>query len=508
MTIGAVVPSDQAMTSELATYIPGIETNVNTFDNSGAIQRYINGLIVGGRNNKKVPPGLVFILPGVLTIPQGVTLDGSGYGWTESQPLAITNAANVGILGGTTLCPLNGSSGGGQMVLLNPGVAGTATVAATISNMTIFAGQATNSLVGTGSCPCALSYIGSRGVMENVMLLGGDGTGATLLMQSGSRPNLVNVHVFALSGSAGTQWSLWSNVPDVNAINCRFLGGTKLIRQQSLWSNCHFTGNTLGLPNTIDQGGPCFTGCEFDSVNQFTGGLPNRLIDRNSTQVGPYGTCAPAGVPTVYTGCFFWSNSTTSEAISSVIGETSAVTEAGAVVTGAFVYNGSGITGPFNHFISNPIASTFVNGMTAPADSSGNPSITASTIGGTVTGYFVNCSIGGVPDTTMGGNLPGSSPAANPTTNTSATATVSTQAVVSGTAFAPNNARDVVLYFPVSVGAASVTLTLGPTTGAENTILSAFTAATGSVIPLRVPAGWSVIWTSTATLGTVKKETV
>jgi hypothetical protein len=89
-------------------------------------------------------------------------------------------------------------------------------------------------------------------------------------------------------------------------------------------------------------------------------------------------------------------------------------------------------------------------------------------------------------------------------TNTSISTAVSTPTVSSGVAFTPSANVDTTVYFQIAGGAVgSYTLTMGPTTGAENAIATAVPCLTGTgqLVTLRVPAGWKVVLTlSVATL--------
>lgn len=82
---------------------------------------------------------------------------------------------------------------------------------------------------------------------------------------------------------------------------------------------------------------------------------------------------------------------------------------------------------------------------------------------------------------------------------------VDTQSITSGTAFTPpSGGRDVSLVLPVATSSSgTLTLTMGPSTGTENTILSANPVAAGQVITVHVPSAWKVVVTlSGCTLGT------
>lgn len=80
--------------------------------------------------------------------------------------------------------------------------------------------------------------------------------------------------------------------------------------------------------------------------------------------------------------------------------------------------------------------------------------------------------------------------------NTSGNATVTTPTPTSGTAFTPNANQDCELSFAVST-AASFSVTYGPATGAENTIISTTSLPIGTFFNKRIPAGWMVIITGT-----------
>lgn len=84
---------------------------------------------------------------------------------------------------------------------------------------------------------------------------------------------------------------------------------------------------------------------------------------------------------------------------------------------------------------------------------------------------------------------------------------VTTPAVVSGTAFTPSASANSTVYVQTNAAAAgSTTITMGPSTGAENTIANAVAQVVGSdeLFTLRVPAGWKVVVTvAGVTIGSV-----
>ena len=85
------------------------------------------------------------------------------------------------------------------------------------------------------------------------------------------------------------------------------------------------------------------------------------------------------------------------------------------------------------------------------------------------------------------------------------TATVTAPSVTSGSAFTPSTASNSTVYFQINAASAgSYTLTMGPTTGAENTVASSVAMVAGSdaLVTLVVPRSWLVVLTlTTVTLG-------
>lgn len=87
--------------------------------------------------------------------------------------------------------------------------------------------------------------------------------------------------------------------------------------------------------------------------------------------------------------------------------------------------------------------------------------------------------------------------------NTAVAATVTTPTPVTGTAFTPAANQDCELSFVVTT-AATYTVTFGPSTGAENTIINNVALPIGSFFNKRIPAGWKVVITGTiADLGNI-----
>lgn len=78
---------------------------------------------------------------------------------------------------------------------------------------------------------------------------------------------------------------------------------------------------------------------------------------------------------------------------------------------------------------------------------------------------------------------------------TGAAAAVTSPSFTSTTAKVLNATQDVVLYVQVKT-AAALGITMGPTTGSENTVCTSETEALG-LITIRVPSSWSVIITGT-----------
>ena len=84
--------------------------------------------------------------------------------------------------------------------------------------------------------------------------------------------------------------------------------------------------------------------------------------------------------------------------------------------------------------------------------------------------------------------------------NTANHAAFSTPAIVSGSAFTPNATFDTIVQIDLAATTlGTLTVTYGPTTGAENTWLPAANVVAGSdiVSTLPVPAGWKVVATAT-----------
>ena len=80
--------------------------------------------------------------------------------------------------------------------------------------------------------------------------------------------------------------------------------------------------------------------------------------------------------------------------------------------------------------------------------------------------------------------------------NTSLSAVATTPAPVTGTAFTPAANQDCELSFWVNT-AATFTVTYGPSTGAENTIINAAAMPIGAFFNKTIPAGWKVVITGT-----------
>lgn len=83
-------------------------------------------------------------------------------------------------------------------------------------------------------------------------------------------------------------------------------------------------------------------------------------------------------------------------------------------------------------------------------------------------------------------------------TNTSSTAQRSAPAPVSGVAFTPSANADCMLYLTFTTATTlTFALTIGPTTGGENSIYPNLATYNGAVqnFAVRVPAGWKVVAT-------------
>ena len=88
--------------------------------------------------------------------------------------------------------------------------------------------------------------------------------------------------------------------------------------------------------------------------------------------------------------------------------------------------------------------------------------------------------------------------------NTSNVATVTSPSVSTGVAFTPGATGDCFLSWYIS-HAGTLTVTMGPSTGAEHTIYSAVAVLADGAFDIWVPAGWKVVITlaSSATISNV-----
>jgi hypothetical protein len=93
--------------------------------------------------------------------------------------------------------------------------------------------------------------------------------------------------------------------------------------------------------------------------------------------------------------------------------------------------------------------------------------------------------------------------------NTSAGVTIPTAVTVtSGSAFTPATGSDCEIFFIVTA-AGTLTMTYGPSTGAENPLVTAVAVPLGASFTKRIPAGWKVVITlTTATISSVKLQSV
>lgn len=93
--------------------------------------------------------------------------------------------------------------------------------------------------------------------------------------------------------------------------------------------------------------------------------------------------------------------------------------------------------------------------------------------------------------------------------DTSGIATFSTPSVSSGVAFTPNANADVELTWQIT-HAGTMKMTMGPTTGAENTIFNTVTVILDQTFTKHIPAGWLVVLTyaSSATGGSYLAQVV
>lgn len=80
---------------------------------------------------------------------------------------------------------------------------------------------------------------------------------------------------------------------------------------------------------------------------------------------------------------------------------------------------------------------------------------------------------------------------------------ISAPGFVSGTASQlSDTSRDYVVYFTIATGGGTVTIAIGPTSTPANTIVNGAVGVAGTVIPIRLPAGWFLdITVATSTIG-------
>lgn len=86
--------------------------------------------------------------------------------------------------------------------------------------------------------------------------------------------------------------------------------------------------------------------------------------------------------------------------------------------------------------------------------------------------------------------------------NSSGHGAFTSPAITSGVAFTPNASFDCfVMVTLIATTVGTLTITYGPSTGAENTWLPVITvtAGSGETVGLYVPAGWKVVATDTGT---------
>lgn len=82
---------------------------------------------------------------------------------------------------------------------------------------------------------------------------------------------------------------------------------------------------------------------------------------------------------------------------------------------------------------------------------------------------------------------------------TPAVVAASTPTLSNGTAAAVSTTGNATLYLTVGTPGTAFTITMGPTTGAENTVVSSITPLAGEVFTVAVPSGWLVKWAGTTT---------
>lgn len=210
----------------------------------------------------------------------------------------------------------------------------------------------------------------------------------------------------------------------------------------------------------------------------------------------PTGTAAAGKVPVASSSSAWAWNTLTAAQVTNAADKSTATTQAfTAAVTCAGLSSSVGVGGTYTSATGTAPA-TGVNYMIGSI-ASGTPSVTGALLNEIITSATGEMWICTVAATTWWNvrNVVGT--------------TISAQAIVSGTKFTPSTTQDVELVVPITLGG-TLTYTMGPSTGAENSILPALTAVVaGTIITKRIPRNWGVIITLvTATIANATKQTL
>jgi hypothetical protein len=221
-----------------------------------------------------------------------------------------------------------------------------------------------NALTSSGSS-YGVQITGDYCYVFNVEIDGGsnttlDSTGAAALSLLNIIVNTkaANSSVICLNVAGGSDWVV---------ANSRFIYGTKNITAGgAIWTNVHFTGNSNGSANVIDNGGLVFTSCYFDSCSASA----NALIDRSG-----------ASHPSSYSGCRFYQNTASVSGIP-LIAESSSI---GAIFNSIFSLISQG-SSSWSSLVANPLTTTLVSNITCDSSfttslySGGSPGFSKSVV--------------------------------------------------------------------------------------------------------------------------------
>ena len=224
-----------------------------------------------------------------------------------------------------------------------------------------------------------------------------------------------------------------------------------------------------------------------------------------------------------------------------ILGYTTVITAAGTTVLTVNSNQKNFFTGSTTQTLTLPVASTLTLGQSFYVRNNSSGIVTVNSSGGNLilampsnTRAMFTCILTSATDTTSwsasyagfatitgtGAAVLGTSPTiATPTitgvltsggTDTSSGAAVTSPAVTSGVAFTPSTTQNTQVTFQLAGTTGTYTITYGPSTGAENGLVSAVPTLlnVGTVVDLMVPKGWKVVLTLvTVTLTSTKVTT-